>query len=443
MSDPLSSGFQRAGGGTLDEHIIIIGAGHGGVQAAASLREEGYEGRLTLVSGDPELPYHKPPLSKVFLKSPDAEPQILRARLFYDTQNIELETGVCVTGIAPETRTLTLDDGRQLGWSRLLLATGAEPRRLTVPGSECAGVLYLRDCADARVLRDALVRAQNIVVIGGGFIGLEVAATAAMAGKGVTVVEAAERILGRAVSARVADHMHAYHESLGVRILTNAGVARLVGEKGNLRSVITSDGRELVGEKGNLRSVITSDGRELSADIVLVGIGALPNTALAEAAGLACDNGVRVDASCRTSAADVYAIGDCVSFPHAASGRTLRLESVQNATDQARIAAKAMLGKDAAYDAVPWFWSDQGERKLQMAGLPFDVDREIVTGDPESGAFGVYLFSGARLVAVETVNRPGEHMMARRMLAAGFSPSVEEVLEGPAALKAAMMAAER
>lgn len=425
MSDPLSSGFQRAGGGTLDEHIIIIGAGHGGVQAAASLREEGYEGRLTLVSGDPELPYHKPPLSKVFLKSQDAEPQILRARLFYDTQNIELETGVCVTGIAPETRTLTLDDGRQLDWSRLLLATGAEPRRLTVPGSECAGVLYLRDCVDARVLRDALVRAQNIVVIGGGFIGLEVAATAAMAGKGVTVVEAAERILGRAVSARVADHMHAYHESLGVRILTNAGVARLVGEK------------------GNLRSVITSDGRELSADIVLVGIGALPNTALAEAAGLACDNGVRVDASCRTSAADVYAIGDCVSFPHAASGRTLRLESVQNATDQARIAAKAMLGKDAAYDAVPWFWSDQGERKLQMAGLPFDVDREIVTGDPESGAFGVYLFSGARLVAVETVNRPGEHMMARRMLAAGFSPSVEEVLEGPTALKAAMMAAER
>ncbi len=425
MSDPLSSGFQRAGGGTLDEHIIIIGAGHGGVQAAASLREEGYEGRLTLVSGDPELPYHKPPLSKVFLKSPDAEPQILRARLFYDTQNIELEMGVSVTGIAPETRTLTLDDGRQLGWSRLLLATGAEPRRLKVPGSEGAGVHYLRDCADARILRDALAGAQNIVVIGGGFIGLEVAATAAMAGKSVTVVEAAERILGRAVSARVADHMRAYHQSLGVRILTNTGVARLVGEK------------------GNLRSVITSDGQELSADIVLVGIGALPNTPLAEAAALACDNGVRVDASCRTSAADVYAIGDCVSFPHAASGRTLRLESVQNATDQARIAAKAMLGKEAAYDAVPWFWSDQGERKLQMAGLPFDVDREIVTGDPESGAFGVYLFSGARLVAVETVNRPGEHMMARRMLAAGFSPSVEEVLEGPAALKAAMMAAER
>ncbi|WP_040664593.1 FAD-dependent oxidoreductase [Nitratireductor aquibiodomus] len=409
----------------MDEHIIIIGAGHGGVQAAASLREEGYEGRLTLVSGDPELPYHKPPLSKVFLKSPDAEPQILRARLFYDTQNIELETGVSVTGIAPETRTLTLDDGRQLGWSRLLLATGAEPRRLKVPGSEGAGVHYLRDCADARILRDALAGAQNIVVIGGGFIGLEVAATAAMAGKSVTVVEAAERILGRAVSARVAEHMRAYHESLGVRILTNTGVARLVGEK------------------GNLRSVITSDGQELSADIVLVGIGALPNTPLAEAVGLACDNGIRVDASCRTSAADVYAIGDCVSFPHAASGRTLRLESVQNATDQARIAAKAMLGKEAAYDAVPWFWSDQGERKLQMAGLPFDVDREIVTGDPESGAFGVYLFSGDHLVAVETVNRPGEHMMARRMLAAGFSPSVDAVLEGPAALKAAMMATER
>lgn len=422
---PWYSGIARGGRQTLDGHIIIIGAGHAGVQAASSLREEGFDGRLTLVSEDPELPYHKPPLSKAFLKAADAEPQILRAQAFYETHNIELLTGVRATAIDQGARTLTLDDGRQLEWSKLLLATGAQPRRLSVPGSGLEGIFYLRDCADARLLRDALASAQNVVVVGGGFIGLEVAATAIIAGKNVTVLETAERILGRAVSKPVADHMHGYHEGLGVRIMTNTGVERLDGE----------DGR--------LRAVKTSSGQALPADLVLVGIGAPPDTSLAESTGLVCDNGIHVDASCRTSANDIYAIGDCVSFPQGGSGRRLRLESVQNATDQARIAAKSMLGKDAVHDAVPWFWSDQGERKLQMAGLSFSVDAEVITGDPESGAFAVYLYAGGRLVAVETVNRPGEHMMARRMLAAGFSPSVDVVLEGAAALKAAMMTATR
>ncbi|WP_367718808.1 FAD-dependent oxidoreductase [Nitratireductor sp. GISD-1A_MAKvit] len=408
----------------MNEHIIIIGAGHAGVQAAASLREEGYEGRLTLISGDPELPYHKPPLSKAFLKAADAQPQMLRAQAFYDTQKIELLKGRRVTSVKPRPHTLTLDDGSQLHWSKLLLATGAKPRRLAVPGADLAGVFYLRDCADAARLRDALATAQKLVVIGGGFIGLEVAATAAMAGRRVDVVEAAERILGRAVSPTIARHLHAYHESLGVGISTGCGVA------------------ELRSEEGKLRSVLTSDGQELDADLVLVGIGALPETELAEKAGLVCDNGIHVDASCRTSLEDIYAIGDCVSFRYLSPERVLRLESVQNATDQARIAAKAMLGKEAFYDAVPWFWSDQGERKLQMAGLSLDADREVIAGDPHSAAFGVYLYSGERLVAVETVNRPGEHMMARRMLAAGFSPPVETVLEGPAALKAAMAASQ-
>ena len=415
----------RSGRRTLDGHIIIIGAGHAGVQAASSLREEGFEGRLTLVSKDPELPYHKPPLSKAFLKAADAEPQILRAQAFYETNNIELLRGVRATAIDPVARTLRFDDGNQVEWSKLLLATGAQPRRLSVPGSELKGIFYLRDCADARRLRDALAKAQNVVVIGGGFIGLEVAATAAMAGMSVTVIEAADRILGRAVSRSVAEHVHAYHESLGVRLMTNTGIERFDGER------------------GHLTGVTTSSGHVLPADLVLVGIGALPDTSLAQSARLVCDNGVHVDVACRTTAADIYAIGDCVSFPQSGTGRRLRLESVQNATDQARVAAKSMLGKDATYDAVPWFWSDQGERKLQMAGLPFNVDGEVMTGDPASGAFAVYLYSGERLVAVETVNRPGEHMMARRMLAAGFSPPVALVHEGLAALKAAMATAAR
>ncbi|MCR4265388.1 NAD(P)/FAD-dependent oxidoreductase [Nitratireductor sp. ZSWI3] len=405
-----------------DEHIIIIGAGHGGVQAAASLREEGYDGALTLISADPELPYHKPPLSKTFLKAPDAEPQILRAQAFYDSQKIDLRLGAEVTAIDPAAHRLTLSDGSSLSWSKLLLATGARPRRLTVPGAGLSGVFYLRDCADARLLRTELETAREVVVIGGGFIGLEVAATMAMQAKRVTVVEAAERLLGRAVSRQVSSHMRAYHESLGIRVLTQTGV------------------REIGGEQGRVKAVVTDAGEAIPADAVLVGIGAEPDTRLAAAAGIFCEDGIRVDETCRTSIADIFAIGDCVSFPHRASGRVLRLESVQNATDQARCAARAMLGKPAGYDAVAWFWSDQGERKLQMAGLAFDVDREVLSGDPQSGAFAVFLFSGARLVAVETVNRPGEHMLARRMLAAGYTPDGALIAEGPAALKAALMA---
>nr|WP_040677080.1 FAD-dependent oxidoreductase [Nitratireductor pacificus] len=406
----------------MEDHIIIIGAGHGGVQAAASLREEGYAGALTLISADPELPYHKPPLSKAFLKSVDAEPQILKAMAFYEGQGIDLRLGVTATGIDPAARTVALDGGGSLSWTRLLLATGARPRRLDIPGNALDGVFYLRDCADARALRTGTATAGDIVVIGGGFIGLEVAATMALAGKRVTVIEAADRLLGRAVSAEVSSHMQAYHESLGIRLLTRTTV------------------RAIEGADGRAASVVTEAGETIPADAVLVGIGAEPDTRLAEAAGIDCEDGICVDASCRTSADGIFAIGDCVSFPHGASGRRLRLESVQNATDQARCAAKAMLGQDADFDAVAWFWSDQGERKLQMAGLGFDIDREVVSGDRDAGAFAVFLFSGERLVALETVNRPGEHMLGRRMLAAGFSPTDAQIAEGPAALKAALAA---
>lgn len=403
-----------------EEHIIIIGAGHGGVQAAASLREEGFAGKLSLISADPELPYHKPPLSKAFLKAPDAEPQILKAEAFYTSQGIDLLRGVSVSGVDVRNRRVTLEDGSELSWTKLLIATGARPRILNVPGSDLQGVFSLRDCADARRLREGAASARAVTVIGGGFIGLEVAATMALAGKKVAVVEATDRLLGRAVSPRVARFMRAYHEGLGIRVLTGTGVG------------------EIEGRDGRVSAVVTEAGERIESDAVLVGIGAVPDMALADAAGLLCDNGIRVDASCRTGEAEIYAIGDCVSFPHKASGRRLRLESVQNATDQGRTAAKAMTGQDVEYDAVAWFWSDQGDRKLQMAGLAFDVDREIVTGDEAGGAFAVFLFSGERLVAVETVNRPGEHMLARRMLAAGFSPTEEEIAAGPAAMKAAL-----
>lgn len=404
--------------------IIIIGTGHGGVQAAASLREEGYEGTITMIGADPELPYHKPPLSKAYLKSMDAGLQLLRGEAFYTEHAITLMTCVSVSSIDPAGHAVLLADGTALPFDSLILATGARPRKLTVPGHDLGGVFTLREASDAQAMRAAMGAVGDVVVIGGGFIGLEAAATFAQAGKTVTVVEMAQRLLGRAVSVQVSAHMKAYHESLGITVLTETGLAAMKGEAGQVTGV------ELAG------------GRILKADMVIVGIGAAPAAELAEAAGIACDNGIVVDGKMRTGAADVYAIGDCVSFPHKMSGRRLRLESVQNATDQARHVAKVITGKPGVYDTVAWFWSDQGERKLQMCGLSFDADRFLVTGDPATGAFSVWHFSGQKLIAIDSVNKPADHMMGRRILAAGFTPADSEIEGGAPALKAALAAFE-
>ncbi|MCB1417463.1 MAG: NAD(P)/FAD-dependent oxidoreductase [Notoacmeibacter sp.] len=404
--------------------IIIIGSGHGGVQAAASLREEGYAGAITLIGSDPELPYHKPPLSKAYLKSEDAQLQLLRGEAFYADNAITLKTGQTVDAIDGAAKTVRLADGSSLGFEALILATGARPRMLTCPGHELAGIHTLREAHDAAALRHEMGPAQDIVVIGGGFIGLEAAATFAAAGKRVTVVEMAHRVLGRAVSAEVSRHMAGYLEGLGITIMTQTGIT------------------ELTGSAGRVTGAVLSTGAAIKADMVIVGIGAMPETALAEAAGIACENGIKVDAGMRTSLPDIYAIGDCVSFPHKASGRRLRLESVQNATDQARHAAKVITGKDGDYDTVAWFWSDQGERKLQMAGLSFDADRFLVTGDPSAGSFSVWHFAGPKLIAVDSVNKPADHMMSRRILAAGFTPTDADIQAGAPGLKAALAAFE-
>ncbi|MCB1427306.1 MAG: FAD-dependent oxidoreductase [Zhengella sp.] len=406
----------------MTDRIIIVGAGHGGVQAAASLRQEGWQGEIAMISEDADLPYHKPPLSKAFLKAPDAGLQLLKGEGFYTDNAIDLMLGQTAMGIDRKAQTVTLDDGQVLSYTWLLLATGAGPRRLTCPGHDARGVFYLRNANDARALRDAKAHAQDIAVIGGGFIGLEAAATFAQAGRAVTVVEMADRLLGRAVSPEVSAHMKAYHESLGITVLTDTGL-----------EAIAVEGSDVAG-------VRVAGGRVIPADIVIAGIGAMPETGLAVAAGLDTDNGIAVDGRLATSDPAIFAIGDCVSFPHAASGRRLRLESVQNATDQARHVAKTMLGAKEAFDAVAWFWSDQGERKLQMAGLSAGADRRLVSGDTDSGAFSVYHFAGDRLLAVDSVNRPGDHMLARRILAAGYSPGDAEIAAGAAALKAGLQA---
>jgi len=402
--------------------VVIVGAGHGGVQAAASLREEGYDGPLVLLGDETELPYHKPPLSKTFIKDALAKPQPLRGEAFYSGNAIDFRPGTQVGRIDLAGRRLELAGGTALPFDRLVLATGSRPRTLPLPGAELAGVLSLRSLGDARQIRDLIATAKEVVVLGGGFIGLEIAATLTAAGCKVTVIEAMGRLLGRAVAPAVAAHVRQRLEASGIRILTGTTVSRL-----------EDDGH------GHVAAAVTSGGERLPAQMVIVGVGVVPATELAEAAGIATANGVRVDAQMRSSVPEVLAVGDAVNYRHWFTGQDVRLESVQNATDQAKLAARTILGHEDAYAAVPWFWSDIGDMKLQMVGLTAGGNREIVVGEPAENRFSVYHYLGDRLLGIESVNRPADHMMGRKMMGAGFSPAPELVASG-GDLKAALAA---
>ncbi len=397
--------------------IAIVGTGHAGVQAAASLRQDGFEGELFVIGEETDLPYHKPPLSKTFLKDDVPELQLLRPEDFYTRNRVELLSGRCVSAIDPAGKQLEFTDGGALAYDRLVLATGARPRLPAVPGTDLEGVLALRNRADGLALRAALPAAGDVVVVGGGFIGMELASTFAVLGRSVTVLEAAPRILGRAVSPLISDHLAERAVASGIRILTGTGLAAIAGEA------------------GRVRRVVTGDGQSLPAQLVVIGIGVEPNVERAAAAGLACSNGIAVDAAFRTSAPDIYAIGDVASYEHWLAGRVLRLESVQNATDQARSVAAHLLGRPAPFRAVPWFWSDQGDARLQMVGLAFEPDRDVVRGDPQSGAFSVFRYRGDRLLSIETVNRPSDHMLGRKLLAAGIAPPIAMVRDAGADLR--------
>ncbi|OBQ64628.1 NAD(P)/FAD-dependent oxidoreductase [Mesorhizobium loti] len=402
--------------------VVIVGAGHAGVQAAASLREDGYDGPVILVGDENELPYHKPPLSKTFIKDAEAKPQPLRGEAFYTGNAIDYRPGIRIERIDAGRRNLEISGGGELAFDHLLLATGSRPRVLPLPGSDLSGVLSLRSLADARLIRELSTTSEDVVILGGGFIGLEIAATLRAAGRTVTVVEAVDRLLGRAVAPVVANHVRQRLEATGVRILTGTSISRLEGEN------------------GHVVAAITSSGERLPARMVIVGIGAVPNVELAQQAGLAIANGIRVDHQMRSSAPEILAIGDAASYRHWFTGGDVRLESVQNATDQARLAARTITGHADAYSAVPWFWSDIGDMKLQMVGLTAGGDSHVVLGDLPDNKFSIYHYAGDRLLGIESVNRPGDHMLGRKMLGAGFSPTPETVAAGPDGLKAALAA---
>lgn len=396
--------------------IVIIGAGQAGVQTAEALRSSGYEGSITMLGDEAEGPYHRPPLSKAWLAGDmEAAQLVMRAPEMLARKHIELRTGVTVTGIDRAAQRVLLADGTSLAYSGLLLATGSTPRRLPLPGGDAAGVLALRSKADANAMaeRMALCIEKNlpVVVIGGGFIGLEVAATARKKGLAVTVLEAAPRLLGRVLAPKLSDWYAELHRSHGVNLVFDARIAALN-----------------VGADGAVTGVQMADGTVHPAGLVVVGIGVNANDQLALAAGLECDRGIVVDGCGRTSDPAIVAAGDCTAR-RLPDGSLLRLESVQNATEQGKSAAAALLGQDRPFTATPWFWSDQYDKKLQMAGLSTGADQWAVRGDMAANSFSVYHFKGEQLLAVDSVNAAKEHLQARKLLDAGVSPTLAQAAD--------------
>lgn len=409
----------------MDDRCIIIGAGHAGSQAAISLRQEGYAGEIVLINDETDIPYHKPPLSKSYLKAPEGGGLVLRPEATYRDNNIEMLFGDHVDAVSIADKTVALDGGRILNWSELIFATGARARIPNVPGVGLAGVFTLRRMEDARRIAAAMPSVENVVIIGGGFIGLEMAHSAIALGKKTVLIEAAPRVLGRSVATHISAHVEARSRAASITLLTGLGVTSIEGEN------------------GRVTRVKAADGTIFPADMVVLGTGAVPNVELAVTAGLAIDNGIVVDENLRTSANHVYAIGDCVSYDHFHAGRRVRLESVQNATDQAKHVARTIVGREAPFREVAWFWSDQGDMKLQTAGLSFDADRHILSGNPEENAFSIFHFAGDRLLAVDSINRPADHMIARRLLAAGINPTEADIAAGAVRLKEMLAAAPK
>jgi 3-phenylpropionate/trans-cinnamate dioxygenase ferredoxin reductase subunit len=400
--------------------ILIIGGGQAGAQAVDTLRREGFAGRLLLIGDEPELPYQRPPLSKKYLSGEMAADRLLfRHQSFYDEHRVELNLGVQAVRLDAAAHQVTLSDGRQLTYDGLLLCLGASSRRLTCPGAELAGVHYLRGLGDVAPIRAGFKAGGRVVIVGGGYIGLETAATCRHMGCEVTVLEMADRIMNRVVAPVVSQYFAQEHRAHGVEILCDRRVNCLEGE-------------------GRVERVVCADGASLAADFVIVGVGAVPLTSLASEAGLACDNGIVVDEYCRTSDASIFAAGDCTSHPSLRYARRVRLESVDNAFEQGKTAALNLLGRQVTHDRVPWFWSDQFDNKLLIVGLAQDHNRLVVRGTPESRSFSVCYLKDRELLAVEAINHSKDYMAARKLIAERALLNPEKLADPQLGLKEAV-----
>ncbi|BBZ58131.1 NAD(P)/FAD-dependent oxidoreductase [Mycolicibacterium phocaicum] len=406
--------------------VVIVGAGQAGIETAVALRSKGFQDGIIIYGDEPCAPYQRPPLSKEFLKaSTDSDDIALRPAAYFDRHQIELRCGVTVAEIDRAAHRVMLSDGTTQDYQHLVLATGTRNRRIAVPGADSGRVHYLRTLAEANALTAHLTSCASVVVIGAGFIGLEVAAAARAHGASVTVVEATERPMGRAISQEMSHYFASLHRRHQVRLLLNTAVA------------------EIVENDCAAATVVTASGDRIDADLIVVGIGVIPNTEIASAAGLAVDNGIVVDARLSTADPHVSAIGDCAAYPHPSGLGLVRLESVQNAVDHARCVAARLTGQPCAYDKVPWFWTEQFVAKLQMAGLLGDYDHTVVRGEPERDSFSVFCFRGDTLLAVESVNAARDHMTARKLLAARLTITPEQAADSTVDLKAALEGASR
>jgi 3-phenylpropionate/trans-cinnamate dioxygenase ferredoxin reductase subunit len=400
--------------------VVIVGAGHAGFQVGASLRQHGFGERICLLNDEAHLPYQRPPLSKAYLKG-EGRPDSLMFRpdKFYRDQNIELIADRAAS-IDRAARKLLLASGSSLDYGHLVLATGARNRLLDLPNANLEDVRYLRILDESEALRQRIAPGQRVVVIGAGFIGLEFAATARIKGLEVDVVELGARVMARAVTAEISGYFQERHTAAGIRI--HLGVQA---------TSIESDGARVTG-------VSLSDGRHIAADLVVVGVGVMPNAELAAEAGLPIASGIIVDEQLLTSDPNISAIGDCALFASPRFGGSLRLESVQNATDHARCVAARLTGNAKTYDGLPWFWSDQGEDKLQIAGLTTGYDRVVVRGDRAQRSFSAFCYKAGRLVGIESINRAGDHMFGRRLLGMERSIEPEQAADTSFDLKAAL-----
>lgn len=401
----------------MSERIIIVGAGHAGGQCAIQLRQAKYEGEILLIGQEPHLPYERPPLSKAMLQEGiDEESLWLRKQDYFPKHDIQLCLEATVSRIDTEQQRIVLADGQEHAYDRLVLATGGKVRTLPTPTDCKPYVHYLRTIEDAAGIRQSMAPGRKVIIIGGGYIGLEVAASLRKQECDVQLLEAADRLMSRSVGEEISQFYHQYHEQQGVSMVLQAQVEQMSA---------TDQGVE----------VLLANGQSYQADMLLVGIGIQPDTELAAQAGLEIDNGIVVDEHGRTSDPHVYAIGDVASFPNEYAHQRVRLESVQNAVGQARVVAKTLAGSATTYSEVPWFWSDQYDLKLQMTGL-FDASHtKVVRGTPEEGAFAVWYLDGQQARAVHAVNRPKDFMFGKQFIARNLPLDLQKLREADANLK--------
>lgn len=394
-----------------NDSVVVVGAGQAGLQVCDHARKQGYDGKLILIGEEPSLPYQRPPLSKKYLTGTIDEPRLsFRPLDFYAKNGITLQLNECIEAIDHKDKKVIFSHGRTLGYRKLVLTTGSRVRRLDCKGAALPGVFYIRTVADAQALRKRLSEAKRVSVIGGGFIGLEVAAIARELKKSVMLFEMTDRLMGRAVSPLLSDFYAGLHRENDVELLLECSIKGMRLEKNEL---------VLETEKGN----------EHRTDVVVVGIGVLPNVELAENAGLECRDGIVVDGYGRTSQPDIFAAGDCTMHFNGFLDREIRLESVQNAVDQSKTVAENLFKEGARYNAVPWFWSDQYDAKLQMAGLGMSYDEAVVRGEMGDGRFSLFYFEKGNLLGADSVNRPADHMACRKMLGNRINIKPNEVAD--------------